>query len=195
MKWSADCKPSSKWRKKTFHDIYYNIYTHEISTKLSHYFQTRYLLPKFSESRWNSPTCQAIKDNFSTREPLNLDYNPQRSWTVSMFAEYGTANSPLSKQLLRVTSIAGGPELQSQAPQTKESFTKQLGFPGKLYQSGVVWGIFHTECRASSVSRETQNDEQFYKTSRVSMATCALRGGMRFSILRQYMNFFQNKNK
>ena len=36
-------------------------------------------------------------------------------------------------------------------------------------------------------------DEQFYKTARVSMETCALRGGMRFSILPLYMNFFQTK--
>lgn len=103
----------SKAKKKYFPGIHYNICVHEISTKLNHYFDNCYLLPKFSESRRNSPICQAIKYDIPTRELLNFDHNPQRFGTFSMFAEHHTANSPLSKQLLRVTSIAGGPELQN----------------------------------------------------------------------------------
>lgn len=155
--------------KKNHHGIHYNTYTYEISTKLSHYFHTCHLLPKFSESRRNSPISQAIRNSISTGEKLNLDYNPQRFRTFSMFAEYNTANSPLSKQLLRVTSIAGGPELQNQARQTKKSFTRQWGFPGKPYTRQGWCGAFVMRNIEASVSRETrtwwtvlQDSESFY---------------------------------
>ena len=63
----------SKVKKKYFHGIHYNIYTHEISSKLNHYIDNSYLLPKFSESRRNSPICQAIKHDIPAQELLNLD--------------------------------------------------------------------------------------------------------------------------
>lgn len=139
----------SEVKKKNHHGIHYNTYTYEISTKLSHYFHTCHLLPKFSESRRNSPISQAIRNSISTGEKLNLDYNPQRFRTFSMFAEYNTANSPLSKQLLRVYEYRGRPGITKSSTTNEKKFYETVRVSREtVYTSGVVWGICHAEYRS-----------------------------------------------
>ena len=98
-----------------------------------------------------------------------------------MFAEYGTANSPLTKTIAVCYEYRGRPELQTRHDKRKKVLRSSEGFQGNCTRPGWC-GALVTRNVVRMFPCKQELAEQFYKTARVSMETCALRGRMKFSI-------------